>query len=224
MGVEEAATRVLERVKIMRVFDVLGVVEAVEEIRDGLQNREEGGGEDVKGKKEEDGGVGEEEMGNGSERRGGRRVVADSEDEDEDGEEMLFDGPEAPTESSQPRQKDDVEIGTAQQLEAEREASEQTDTDTTATRPRPTTSSKTTPSEEKVSFILIDNLAHVVSPLLQKDQDQGMLSLSFSLFPLDPFRPVPPSPNSPNAPPPRIPHMIITCHDEPSIESEVAKC
>lgn len=73
---EDVAASMLERVKIMRVFDFVGVREAVGEIRDGLEGRRERMGtpkhEPLTPEVQK------------------RTVVADSEDEDEE-EEMLFD-------------------------------------------------------------------------------------------------------------------------------------
>ena len=39
VGVEDVAAKVLDRVNIMRVFDLVGVIEAVGEIRDELEGR-----------------------------------------------------------------------------------------------------------------------------------------------------------------------------------------
>jgi len=121
----EVAARMLERVKMMRVFDFEGLQEAVEEVRAEL----EGGG--AAGK-----------QGNtldaAKETSMERKAVADSEDEDGDAdeEEMLF---------------------------------------TNAIH----TLDPTTPPTPK--FLLITNIAHVLSPIFKKNHMPGMYSTVSSL-------------------------------------------
>jgi hypothetical protein len=161
--VDDVAAKVLDRVKIMRVFDCVGVREAIAEIRD-----------DLEGRKKNKAGY---ETARDSRRRTPepvrspkrptpepltpelpkRTVVADSEDEDED-DEMLFDvaPPPQPEKAAPAVQKPQQN----QQLQANN-----------ATTPVPA------PQQEepsgKVTFILIDNLAQVLNPLLKKDYVQG---------------------------------------------------
>lgn len=144
-GEEERARTVLDRVRIMRVFDLEGVGEAVGEVGEGL----EGGDEDGEG----DVGVGEEPK---------RTVVADSEDEDD--EEMLFDIEAAPAATNPPHDQ------------------------------------KHTPPSPKTKLILLDNLAHVLTPLLKKNAPQGTPPPlpSFQI----PTTTNPPSNNARNNPPP----------------------
>ncbi|KAH8708557.1 hypothetical protein GQ44DRAFT_777074 [Phaeosphaeriaceae sp. PMI808] len=84
--IEYIATRLLDHVKIMRVFDFVGVKEAISEIKDGLEGKlisslgaNEADGEAAQGSKL----LAPESLHK-------RTVIADSEDEDDE-EEMLFD-------------------------------------------------------------------------------------------------------------------------------------
>jgi hypothetical protein len=79
-SVEDVAAQILDRVKIMRVFDFVGVREAVGEIKEQLEGRK--GVEEVEAK--------EVEVLPVEEAKPKRTYVADSEDEEDD-EEMLFD-------------------------------------------------------------------------------------------------------------------------------------
>lgn len=150
VGIEEVAAMVLDRVKIMRVFDFEGVKEAVDEIKAGLERVED---------EEPERNIVVDLAGGGSKRtdpeekepvkveKPKRTYVPDSEDE-EDGEEdeMLFD-------------------------------TETTATTTTAPPVQTTTPdadpSKPTEQPSTIKFILIDNLGQVISPLLKKDYIQG---------------------------------------------------
>jgi hypothetical protein len=157
LSAEDVAAKVLERVKIMRVFDFEGVVEAVAEVREGLE------GLAVESKDEQPK-AHDEETAQETEPLPvpvpvpRKTVIPDSEDEDEDDEEeMLLDHPAAaPVSKPLP--------------EAEAETS------------RPKTPEKKKQDEGegegKVSFLSIDNLAHVLTPMLKKDYVQGdLLSL-----------------------------------------------
>ncbi|KAF2125725.1 hypothetical protein P153DRAFT_399867 [Dothidotthia symphoricarpi CBS 119687] len=132
--VEDVAAQVLDRVKIMRVFDFVGVVEAVGEVRDEWEGRSsrndmvEKEKEDVEPKKPPK-----------------RTMVPDSEDEEED-EEMLFDVT-APTTSVQ-------EPGPEPEPEPINSKTTEQDQDSKPARTK---------------FILIDNLPHVLNPLLKKN-------------------------------------------------------
>lgn len=93
VGVQDIAARMLERVKIMRVFDFVGVKEAVDEVREGLEGG--GGGDgDGDGAREKAKKGGNSRVDTGRRETTKRTVVADSEGEDEDEDEddaMLFD-------------------------------------------------------------------------------------------------------------------------------------
>ncbi|CAE7013009.1 hypothetical protein P3342_003701 [Pyrenophora teres f. teres] len=152
VGVDEVAAMVLDRVKIMRVFDFEGVKEAVCEIEAGLERVED---EEVQRKNVVNpiGGEGgkttrPEEKESVKVEKPKRTYVADSEDEEDyEEDEMLF------------------------------------DTETTATTtpapPVQTATSNITPSKPSdqqrstIKFILIDNFAQVINPLLKKDYIQA---------------------------------------------------
>lgn len=157
---EDVAAKVLDQVKIMRVFDFVGVREAIGEIRDDLEGKRsanrkrqtaEGKPEAVKRlltpKRPTPEPLTPEPLPK-------RTVVADSEDEDDE-EEMLFDTvelveevlPVPPIPSLQP------EADTAEAREVQEFQDEET--------------------SSKVRFILIDNLAQALNPLLKKDYIQG---------------------------------------------------
>jgi hypothetical protein len=147
--VEDVAAKVLDRVKIMRAFDFVGVSEAVSEIREGLEGRrnerkiaEEKVGVEVPVREQE---PVKKTLAN-------RTYVPDSEDEDDD-EEMLFDSEATITRVAPPVQDPEPEPA-----HATKEISKTED-----------------PGAErgKVKFILIENLAQVLNPLLKKDYVQG---------------------------------------------------
>ncbi|KAF2275461.1 uncharacterized protein EI97DRAFT_443311 [Westerdykella ornata] len=167
LSLEDLAARVLDKVKIMRVFDLTGVMEAITEIGDGLEGVKNSGGEDQREavvKKEgtvfEEVVPGRQEM---SKRFGERRtMVADSEDEDE---EMLFDAEET----------DDVDPHISV---VENETQAKYVPDTLAPLPpskleRSNDTETSPPPVPRASFILVDNLAHVIAPLLRKDYTQA---------------------------------------------------
>ncbi|XP_014554231.1 hypothetical protein COCVIDRAFT_18005 [Bipolaris victoriae FI3] len=147
---EDVAAKVLDRVKIMRVFDFEGVVEAVGEVREGLEGG--GSGKVIKGKEEA---LGEERVGVGERKEASKRTfVPDSEDEDEDEEEeMLFEIKAKHGLASQGRDTDAVSV--------------------------PEPGHADTPEQSKKSksstlkFILIDNLAHVFGPLSKTDMNKA---------------------------------------------------
>jgi hypothetical protein len=166
--VEDVAAKILDRVKIMRVFDFVGVREAIAEIREDLEGRKVG--------------VSKKEAGQETVRSPRRRtpervrspkrptpepltpeplpkrtVVADSEDEDDD--EMLFDtASPLKTEKAAPAVQ---EPQPNQKLQAS----------TIDTTPESIPQQEEPPG--KVTFILIDNLAQVLDPLFKKDYIQG---------------------------------------------------
>ena len=150
---EDVAAKILDRVKIMRVFDFVGVKEAVEEIRVEIEGRRSGEvttGEEEKSEKRDE------------QPKAKRTFVADSEDE-EDEEEMLFEAeaatttaPTAPT----------VQVPNASS-EAERQAPGLA---IPQCAPEATCADGT---QSNLKFILIDNLTQVLTPLLKKDTIQG---------------------------------------------------
>ncbi|KAF1924565.1 uncharacterized protein M421DRAFT_424700 [Didymella exigua CBS 183.55] len=159
-GVQEVAAKTLDRVKILRVFDFVGMREAVGELRGELEGR---------GARGECGALGEQEMALenapaaevvGEEvpsRRLERTEVADSEDEEEgledSDDEMLFDAPAPPTAPSVPQP-----------------ASNHASSPPTPSTQQSTPSSAPAPATAPVlKMILIDNLAHVLTPLLKQD-------------------------------------------------------
>jgi len=148
---EDLAAKVLDRVKIMRVFDFVGVREAIGEIRDGIEKKKDA-----------------ERASNAEEKKATlpieepaqeeppvekvpvkRTYVADSEDEEDD-EEMLFDSDVTDTTAAQPVQNPEP---------TRIEASE-------------TINAEIVPGPMKI--ILIDNLAQVLNPFLKKDYVQGI--------------------------------------------------
>ncbi|KAF2794823.1 hypothetical protein K505DRAFT_360720 [Melanomma pulvis-pyrius CBS 109.77] len=139
LAVDDLARKMLDRVKIMRVFDLEGVVEAMEEIGEGLEGK--GEGEEMKNREQE---VVVEKKSLTVPKR--KTVIADSEDEDEDDEEMLFDNPAANIIPMPP-----LEVSKNPERSKTPERGEEG------------------VDEGKVSFVLIDNLAHVLNPLLKKD-------------------------------------------------------
>jgi hypothetical protein len=160
VNLEDVAAKILDRVKIMRVFDLVGVMEAISEIREEL---EAGRSMAVpasapktcpKRVVEEEGpsiALPDEP------KKIPRSTIADSEDEDD--EEMLFDEP----------------VSEPSQTEAEARAAQALGP---STEPEPTVELSEDDNEEaspesKISVILIDNLAHVLSPPLKRDYLQA---------------------------------------------------
>ncbi|KAF3006592.1 hypothetical protein E8E13_007059 [Curvularia kusanoi] len=144
---ERIAAGVLDRVRIMRVLDFVGIREAVEELRDGLEGRpmDSESEEEVRAPVEADRATATPLLQK-------RTEVADSEDEDETLEvsedEMLFD--------TEPSGAGSATVQ-APAIPPPEQQSRQHDQSTT---PQP---------QSKLKFILIDNLAHVLTPLLEKD-------------------------------------------------------
>lgn len=149
-SVEDVAAKVLDHVKIMRVFDFVGVREAIGEIRDDLEGKQSS-----KPPREEarDGSTTVPKPSTPEPQPAPKRtVVADSEDEDED-EEMLFD-----TSASPPKQAPAIPQPPA-------DSAHLTKPTPSATEPNPEEGE----NPAKLKFILIDNLAQVINPLLKKD-------------------------------------------------------
>ena len=148
---EDLAAKVLDRVKIMRVFDFVGVREAIGEIRDGIEKKK--AVERAPGTEEKKATLPSEEPAQEEAPVGKvpvkRTYVADSEDEEDD-EEMLFDSDVTENTAAQPVQNPEP---------ARIEAPENIDAEIV---PGPT------------KIVLIDNLAQVLNPLLKKDYIQGI--------------------------------------------------
>jgi hypothetical protein len=178
-SIEDVAARVLDRVKIMRVFDFVGVREAIAEIREDLEGRKmaKRTKEEAKQERKRSPMHHTPEPATSPKRPTPepftpeplpkRTVVADSEDEDEEDDEMLFDTstpPKEPTPSVQDPQPD-------QNL--------QPSTISTTTTESHLHQQDSPPA--KVTFILIDNLASVLTPLLKKDHPQATALASMFL-------------------------------------------
>jgi hypothetical protein len=147
---EGVAVEMLGRVRMMRVFDFVGVKEAIGEVREELEGR--GGLADGDGVERDGVEVSEKMVVDEEPAPPPKRTeVADSEDEDEgveaEDEEMLFDVPvpDEPASTSAPLPS----VATPQRNSPEKQ---------------------TAPN---LKLILIDNLAHVLTPLLKKDSIQG---------------------------------------------------
>jgi hypothetical protein len=152
---EDVAAKILDRVKIMRVFDLIGVMETISEIRGGL---EQSGNEDkqTKNKEQHDRKAEKEEKKEVEPKTLSKTVIADSEDEDD---EMLYDTSGPTDEPPLPPSKE-TETGPSEPPappEPEQKPHEQTEANIS----------------QRISFVLIDNLAHVVSPILKKDHVHG---------------------------------------------------
>ncbi|KAI4655048.1 uncharacterized protein J4E79_008113 [Alternaria viburni] len=151
ISTEDLAAKVLDRVKIMRVFDFVGVREAIGEIRDGIEKKKDL--ERASSPEETKATLPIEES--AQEKPPVEKVpvkrtyVADSEDEEDD-EEMLFDSDVTDTTAAHPVQNPEP---------TRIEASE-------------TINAEIVPGPMKI--ILIDNLAQVLNPLLKKDYMQGI--------------------------------------------------
>lgn len=172
---EDVAAKVLDRVKIMRVFDFEGVREVVGEIRDELEGRRGGGGKDMEEKEET---LVEEQIRVVEAKETSKRTfVPDSEDEDGDGEEeMLFESEAKP--NLAPRVQDTAAISAP-----EPENPGHADTADEATK---TTPNKIPPSALK--FILIDNLTHIYGPLSKTDTNKGKSPPYHFPPPLKPYK------------------------------------
>lgn len=138
----------------MRVFDLVGVVEAVEEVKEGFGGLiEEATSGEEKNSSEEEEAVEQEKKPVPAPRK---TEIPDSEDEDDDEDEMLLETPVITTDVASPQKE---------QTEDERIS--------------PPERKEETAIEEKVSFILIDNLAHVLNPLSKEDHVQGKHAPAF---------------------------------------------
>jgi len=154
--VEDVAAKVLDHVKIMRVFDFVGVREAIGEIRDDLEGRKVSNRKKADAKAEPVAKA--KSLTPEAPPVPKRTVVADSEDEDDD-DEMLFDT-SAPTTDPAPAVQQPI-------------VDQQRKTTITPKEAEPEPDASKENSSGKVKFVLIDNLAQVINPLLKKDYIQG---------------------------------------------------
>ncbi|KAF3038365.1 hypothetical protein E8E12_008479 [Didymella heteroderae] len=160
-GVQEMAARTLDRVRILRVFDFVGMKEAVGELRDGLEGKERGNDVVQEEMESVSQGIaaGEANTANNTEEGSPLQVkrteVADSEDEEEDledlNDEMLFD-----TTAPAP---DPVKTTPSNPI---------ADASSQSTGPNEQTTTELAP-QPPLKTILIDNLAQVLAPLLKQD-------------------------------------------------------
>lgn len=150
-SIEDLSARILDRVKIMRVFDFVGVREAIEELKD-----------DIAGQNVAEPTLANEKMKEAlpvEKVKMKRTYVADSEDEEDD-EVMLFDSETIVTVAAQPAK--DQEGAEARLLE-------------------PVGTLGITHAEAKrgyIKFMLVDSFAHVFNPLLKTDYIRGIWSQS----------------------------------------------
>ncbi|KAF2824794.1 hypothetical protein CC86DRAFT_353369 [Ophiobolus disseminans] len=148
--VEDVAAKVLDNIKIMRVFDFVGVREAIGEIRDDLEGRKPPKPQKEEGRDE----LAYKPKASTPEPRPlpKRTVVADSEDEEDD-EEMLFDSSAPPPDPAPAPQQ--PSITSPEPVKPAHKV------------PEPEPQDKESPG--KLKFILIDNLTQAINPLLRKD-------------------------------------------------------
>jgi hypothetical protein len=144
---EDAAASVLDRVKMMRVFDLVGITEAISEIR------EETSKSKTTQTNEAERVAASEANSKAPSEKTRKTVIADSEDEDEN-EELLFDNEPVSMEHSVSPNTSDT-----QQKSNQSPSNRQAAVDD----PR---------SNSRLSIVLVDNLARVVNPLLKKDYIQ----------------------------------------------------
>ncbi|KAJ9637188.1 hypothetical protein H2199_007474 [Coniosporium tulheliwenetii] len=143
---ETVAAKMLDRVKIMRVFDFVGVIEAISEIRDELEKPPAAPSDSSPMPSSPPPMPREPGM---------RRTVSkigDSEDEDE--EDMLFD---SAAEAAEPSREPTSETIKEPAVEASSEH----------------IPSSTSPPSGKTGMIIIDNITHVLSPLMKTDYVQA---------------------------------------------------
>lgn len=132
----------------MRVFDLVGIIEAIGEVRDSLEGWKPV--DEAAAEKQREGPTMASKEIVSPEEPPRRMVVADSEDEDD---EMLFEPETAPAVALVVPPEQDNQSERSQELPRQPE------------------------EKEGITFILIDNLAQVVNPLLKKDYIQSMVSI-----------------------------------------------
>lgn len=151
---EAAAAEILDRVKIMRVFDALGMVEAVSEIREnlesqqrGLERKEETHTKPAPARAEPQQQPQRQESNRKLHRI--RSTIPDSDDEEDGDDVMLFDDIPEPLEEEV---NQEVPIVDAQRAEDITRSSE---------------------DNGRVGMIIVDNITHVVSPMMKTNYVQG---------------------------------------------------
>ncbi|KAL0256854.1 hypothetical protein SLS55_007663 [Diplodia seriata] len=153
---EAAAEKTLGKLKIMRVFDFLGMIEAISEVREILEIQQHG----QKGQKnnqshrptgvEDQVPANEQESGRGLQRV--RSTIPDSDDEmeeDEDEDVMLLEKEVKPPEDERTERR-------AEQVQEEDNKMEEE------------------VEEGRVGMIVVDNITHAVSPMVKTNYAQGM--------------------------------------------------
>lgn len=202
---EELAAKALERVKIMRVFDLVGLLEAVDEIRGNLEGRlRKGKGVSLEYERDENRMKGNEKNGEikivpeeprvlqipDDREKDGKEVERVIQDSQESEDEMLFESSAA---ELLPEPVEPVEVEPAgqtlpiAQLEAPQSApSMSTHTQQLSHEPEAEVPDEKDHHEDcelqpMFSFILVDSLAHLVNPLLSKDYVQGKPNYNFRL-------------------------------------------
>lgn len=195
-SIEDVAAKMLDRVKIMRAFDLVGVMEAVGEVRDELEGRtqppaettvEEPKSREQQEETEQKATMRKspveppkETMGLEKPREAPKRTfVADSDEEDA----LLFEEESiAPTsatlvpEHAPPAVEEDEMLFVDGADERILVSSPPWASSSPSQPPTPTTVAPDTdlPSNStRPAFLLVDNLAHVVTPLLKKNYVQG---------------------------------------------------
>ncbi|KAK7705490.1 hypothetical protein SLS57_010024 [Botryosphaeria dothidea] len=151
---EAAAAEILDRVKIMRVFDVLGMVEAVSEIRENLESQQRGLEREEKTHTKPAAARAEPQQ-QPQRQESNRKLqrirgtIPDSDDEEDEDDVMLFDDiPELLEEEV----RKEVPIVDAQRAEDITRSPE---------------------DNGRVGMIIVDNITHVVSPMMKTNYVQG---------------------------------------------------
>ena len=188
---EAVTAKMLDRVKIMRAFDLVGVMEAVGEVSDELESRRLPSREDIPTEKDqcveeavpvevvdEEPHKKTTEQGTSKQELSKRTFVADSDDEDE----LLFDDEPAEPIPTTVTTTETVSAGEEDELLFVDGADDRIAVSSPPWK-SPLQSAAQTPidvqaglhsSHKRMKFLLIDNLAHIVSPLLRKDYTQGI--------------------------------------------------
>lgn len=176
-GKEKLAAKFLDRVKIMRVFDLVGVVEAVGEIRDGLEGKSKA---ETKGKVMEEqkfeNAVEVQEDNQKEKEKMKKTVIADSEGEEDEDEEMLFEFAESTHVDTEPQPEPEPEPTGNRHRPVDSKPVAKFES---ATKPETQTKPhESGAAEPRVSFILLSTLSHILSPLLKKDFVHGNILAS----------------------------------------------
>lgn len=156
---EAAAAEILDRVKIMRVFDVLGMVEAVSEIRENLESQQRGLEREEKTHTKPAAARAEPQQ-QPQRQESNRKLqrirgtIPDSDDEEDEDDVMLFDDiPELLEEEV----RKEVPIVDAQRAEDITRSPE---------------------DNGRVGMIIVDNITHVVSPMMKTNYVQASALLT----------------------------------------------